>query len=284
MCAVVLGGVAVSVAWGQQSAAASTTDVKAGEALLPGAAYDVAVFKLSDPNAHGWSGGGTSLSGTLSYHAYGLNGIICSAYDVPGQHLQCEGGPAWLRLDRYDIEAEPDNATAEQLLKLTSNQREAVQQRMQQALLADRLKLKVHFETRDTTILALVIAKSGLKIHEAKPDDTYAKGLKGPDGKPIGKAGAGVFGNGHLTAQGITLGNLASNLSNITRLPVENRTGLTGLYDVTLHFLPTDPPPPDSFEPPIYTAVEQQLGLKLERTKGQVPVLVIDHVERPSEN
>ena len=81
----------------------------------------------------------------------------------------------------------------------------------------------------------------------------------------------------------MTLENLG-NLSNITGYIVENRTGLTGLYDFTLHYSPTEPPPPDSTEPSVYTAVEQQLGLKLERTKEQVPVLVIDHVERPSEN
>jgi uncharacterized protein (TIGR03435 family) len=87
-----------------------------------------------------------------------------------------------------------------------------------------------------------------------------------------------------MTAQGIRLDTLAGNLRTITGSLVENRTGLTGLYDVKLHYSPTDPPPPDSTEPSIYTAVEEQLGLKLEPTKGQVRVMVIDHAERPSEN
>jgi uncharacterized protein (TIGR03435 family) len=65
---------------------------------------------------------------------------------------------------------------------------------------------------------------------------------------------------------------------------VENKTGLTGVYDFTLRYEASDPPPPDSTAPSIYTALEEQLGLKLESAKGPVKVLVIDHVERPSEN
>ncbi len=281
MCAALLGGLVVAGAWGQGSAAASVTDPKTEEVLLPSAAYDVATFKLSDPNAR-WGGGGPKPNGTLNVQNMPLKSIICSAYDVPG--LRCEGGPAWLQSDRYDIDAKPDSATAEQLLKLAPKERESVQQRMQQALLADRLKLKVHFETKEMTILALVIAKSGLKIHEAKPGDTYANGLKGPDGKPFGRAGAGTFGSGYMAGQGMTLGNVVGNLPNITGFLVEDRTGLTGVYDFTLHYSPVEPPPPDSTEPSIYTAVEQQLGLKLEPTKEQVQVLVIDQAERPSEN
>jgi uncharacterized protein (TIGR03435 family) len=278
MCAAVLGGLVVCGAWGQQGAGSPKTE----EILLPGAVYDVATFRPSDPNTHGWSGGGTKPNGTLSFQNYGLKGFICSAYDVP--YYRYEGGPAWLQSDRYDIEAKPDNAAADQLLNLPLKQREPVQQRMEQALLADRLKLKVHFESREMTILALVIAKGGLKIHEAKPGDTYANGLKGPDGKPIGRAGAGTLGNGITIGQGVPIGNVAGNLHSVTGYPIEDRTGLTGLYDFTLHYSPVEPPPPDSTEPSIYTALEQQLGLKLEKVKEHVPVLIIDSVERPSEN
>jgi len=280
LCAAVLGAVAVSSACGQGSAAPNAADAKAGEALLPGATYDVATFKLSDPNARG-GGGGPKQNGTLIIQNQPLIGVVCSAYAVPG--YRCQGGPAWLTSERYDIEAKPDGATAEQLLKLTWKQREPVQQHMQQALLADRLKLKVHFETREMTVLALVIAKGGLKIYEAKPGDTYPNGLKGPDGKPIGRAGAGTFGNGYIAGQGMLLDNLV-NLSNVTGYPIENKTGLTGLYDFTLHYSPVEPPPPDSTEPSVYSALEQQLGLKLEPIKEQVQVLVIDHAERPSQN
>jgi uncharacterized protein (TIGR03435 family) len=197
--------------------------------------------------------------------------------------FQCLGGPAWIESDPYDIEAKPDETTTEQLLKLTPKQRWPVEQRMQQALFADRLKLKVHFETREMPIFALVVAKGGLRMHEAKPGDTYANGLKGGDGKAFG-GGSYMVGNGKMTAQGISMDSLAANLAGTTGHIVSNKTGLTGVYDFTLQYADSDPPPPDSTAPSIYTAIEEQLGLKLESSKGPVQVLVIDHVERPSAN
>ena len=280
MCAVVLAGVTVSGAWGQGSAAANGKEAKAEEVLLPGATYDVATIKPSDPDTRGGSSGPRS-NGVFSSKNQPLKNAICNAYSV--LPIQCLGGPAWLESDRYDIEAKPDSATAEQLLKLSLKERDPVQRRMQQALLADRLKLKVHFETREISIFALVVAKSGLKMHEAQPGDTYANGLKRGDGKPLGRQSF-TMGNGNMTAQGILMDTLAANLGNMTGHLVENKTGLTGAYDFTLEYSEYDPPKPDSAAPSIYTAIEEQLGLKLESTKGPVQVLVIDHVERPSEN
>jgi uncharacterized protein (TIGR03435 family) len=281
MCTAVLAGLVVSGASGQESAAAvNAAGAKAAEVLLQGATYDVATIKPSDPNAMGGSAGAWP-NGRFSSKNQPLKNAICSAYCV--LTYQCVGGPAWLESDRYDIEAKPGSATAEQLLKLTWKEREPVQHRMQQALLADRLKLKAHFETKQMPIFALVVAKGGLKMHEAQSGDTYANGLKRGDGKPLG---AGVFsmGDGSVTAQGGSLDTLVLNLPGITGHLVENKTGLTGIYDFTLHYSASDPPPPDSTAPSIYTAIEEQLGMKLESTKGPVQVLVIDHVERPSEN
>jgi len=273
----------VPVAMVQEKAAApaaSGSDPKAEDVLLPGAAFDVATFKPSDPNAR-LMGGGPRPNGTYLAMNQSLKNVICNAYQMG--FLRCMGGPGWLEPDRYDIEAKPDSATTEQLLKLTSKEREPVQERMLQALLADRLKLKVHFETREVPIFELVVAKGGLKMHEAQAGDTYANGLKRGDGKPMGRQ-AMTMGHGNMTGQGILMDTLAANLGDMTGHFVENKTGLTGAYDFTLHSSASDPPPPDSTEPSIYTALEEQLGLKLEPSKGQVQVLVIDHVERPSEN
>lgn len=282
MGAVVLAGLVASGAWGQGSSAASGADAtaKAPEVLLPGATFDVATIKPADPNASG-SSIGASESGSFFSKNETLKEAICNAYGR--QMFQCLGGPAWLDADRYDIEAKPDSATAEQLIKLSRKERDAVRHRMQQALFADRLKLKTHFETRDIPVLALVVAKGGLKMQQAKPGDTYASGLKGDDGKPYGK---GVFsmGYGSAVGQGTSLDNLVLNLPGITGHFVANETGLTGVYDFTLHYSPVDPPPPDSNEPSIYTALEEQLGLKLESVKRPMKVVVIDSVERPSEN
>jgi uncharacterized protein (TIGR03435 family) len=280
MCAAALAGLVVSGAWGQGSVAASGTDAKDEVVLLPSATYDVATIKASDPNARGSSAGARPNGGFFSKNQP-LKSAICDAYNV--SFIQCVGGPAWLGSDQYDIEAKPDSATTEQLLKLSWKQREPVQERMMQALLADRLKLKVHFETREISIFALVVAKGGLKMHEAQAGDTYANGLKRGDGKPLGRQSF-TMGMGNMTAQGILMDTLADNLGNMTGHLVENKTGLTGVYDFTLEYSEYDPPKPDSAAPSIYTAIEEQLGLKLESAKGPVQVLVIDHVERPSEN
>jgi uncharacterized protein (TIGR03435 family) len=280
ICIAVLLVGAIPSAFAQASAAPGSADSKAGEAILPGATYDAATIKLSDPNARGSSAGARPNGGFFSKNQP-LKSAICDAYNV--SFIQCVGGPAWLGSDQYDIEAKPDSATTEQLLKLSWKQREPVQERMMQALLADRLKLKVHFETREISIFALVVAKGGLKMHEAQAGDTYANGLKRGDGKPLGRQSF-TMGNGNMTAQGILMDTLAANLGNMTGHLVENKTGLTGAYDFTLQYSASDPPPPDSTAPSIYTALEEQLGLKLESTREPVQVLVIDHVERPSEN
>ncbi len=283
MCAAVWAGLVVSYAAGQGGPAVNADGAKAAEVLLPDAAFDVATFKPSDPNAMGGSSG-AKPNGSFVLKNQPMKNAICNAYGV--LTFQCVGGPAWLESDRYDVEAKPDGATAEQLLKLSWKEREPVQHRMQQALLADRLKLKAHYETREMPILALVVAKGGLRMHEAKPGDTYTDGLKRGDGKPFGSVFSisNSMGIETVTSQGMTLGNLVLNLPGMTGHLVEDKTGLTGVYDFTLHFSASDPPPQDSTEPSLYTALEEQLGLKLEPVKGPVQVLVIDHVERPSEN
>jgi uncharacterized protein (TIGR03435 family) len=280
MCAAALAGLVVSGAWGQGSVAASGTDAKDEVVLLPSATYDVATIKASDPNARGSSAGARPNGGFFSKNQP-LKSAICDAYNV--SFIQCVGGPAWLGSDQYDIEAKPDSATTEQLLKLSWKQREPVQERMMQALLADRLKLKVHFETREISIFALVVAKGGLKMHESKDGDTYANGLKGSDSKAFGR-GAFMVGNGKITAQGMSMDALAGQLAATTSHIVSNKTGLTGVYDFTLKFSDDLDAKMDSSAPSFYTALQEQLGLKLESAKGPVDVLVIDHAERPSAN
>ena len=280
ICIVTLMSFAVSTAFAQGNAAASAVESNTTEVLLPGAAYDVATIKPSNPNAQG---GGVGMRPNAVFYSTGqsLKNAVCNAYDV--MVFQCLGGPAWFESDLYDIEAKPDSATTEQLLKLRWKQRWPVLQRMQQALFADRLKLKVHYETREMTIFALVVAKGGLKMHEAKPGDTYANGLKGSDGKPFG-GGSFMVGNGKITAQGMSMDALAGQLKATTSHIVSNKTGLTGVYDFTLRYSDDMGANADSTAPSIFTALQEQLGLKLESSKGPVDVLVIDHVERPSAN
>ena len=280
MCAAVLMALVVPGAVGQGGPAESPVDSKSAQVILPGAVYDVATIKPANPNAQG-GGGGMRPNGSFYTKNQSLKNIVCGAYDV--MLFQCVGGPAWFESDQYDIEAKPDSATQEQLQTLGMKQRMQVYQRMEQALFADRLKLKVHYETKQMPIFALVVAKGGLKMHESKEGDTYANGLKGSDGKAFGR-GAFMVGNGKITAQGMSMDALAGQLAATTNHIVSNKTGLTGVYDFTLEYSDDVADSSDSTAPSIFTALQEQLGLKLESAKGPVQVLVIDHVERPSEN
>jgi len=141
-----------------------------------------------------------------------------------------------------------------------------------------------------------VIAKNGPKLQESKPGDTYPNGFKGPDGHE-GMHGLLFTGKGQLTGQGVPIAILTQVLSEQLGRTVLDKTGLMGEYDFTLRWMPdvsqtppvgqqeTDSTPShESSGPSMFTAIQDQLGLRLESKKGPVEVLVIDHVERPSEN
>jgi uncharacterized protein (TIGR03435 family) len=222
-----------------------------------------------------------------------LKAVIQYAYGV--EENQIFGAPSWLASEQYDIEAKVSSSETDALHDLSPDQRRL----MLQPLLADRFQLKVHTEARDLPVLVLVVAKGGLKLHEAKPGDTYPNGLKGFDGG--GGPGMMLMRPGQLTAQGVDLSSVAKQLSQQLGRTVQDKTGLSGKYDFTLQWTPDrDPPMPgapepgqqgpgatistDSSEPSLFTAIQEQLGLKLESGKAPVEVLVIDHVEPPSEN
>ena len=188
------------------------------------------------------------------------------------------GGPKWLDSERFDIEAKVDGPAAEQMRTLSREQRKLQMQAMFQQLLADRFKLSVHWETRELPVYALVVAKSGPKLTAAtKPDSGTSSS------------------NGQFMARGMTLAEISQSLTQelareLGRVIID-KTGIAGRYDVTLKWTPdADGASPDkgtedtSSGPSIFTALQEQLGLKLESTKGPVQVLVIDHIEMPSEN
>ncbi len=237
--------------------------------------------------------GFTAMNGTLLM-------LIGDAYGVP--YFQISGLPEWPTSEKYDIEAKTDSAAVDELNRLSEGERDLMQKRMLQALLSDRFQLKVHRETKSLPEYALVIAENSAKLKEAKTGDTYPNGMKGPDGG----SGAGIMmmglNGGGLTAQGVPMANLVRMLSQQLGRTVVDRTGLTGKYDFTLQWTPDPsqtpmfkgalggPPPadnapsPGSAGPSIFTALQQQLGLKLEPQQGQVDMVVIDHVEMPTED
>jgi uncharacterized protein (TIGR03435 family) len=153
-----------------------------------------------------------------------------------------------------------------------------------------------HTEIKQLPVYELVVAKGGSKLKEATPGDTYANGIKGPDG--VGRGGMMRVGPGQLTAQGVPISSMVNMLSQQLHQTVIDKTGLTGKYDLELNWTTdqgSEPmfkgadssqhdPAPDSSGPSIFTALQEQLGLKLQSAKGPVDRLVIEHVEMPSEN
>jgi uncharacterized protein (TIGR03435 family) len=221
-----------------------------------------------------------------------LRELIGLAYQVDGDVIssdQISGGPDWLNSQRYNIEAKLDQSVADELRKLTHEQRGLETGRLLQAFLADQFKLTLHRETKDLQVYALLIASAGPKLHEAKPGDTYPQGVRAPDGQP----GVGMmsFAKGKLVGQAVLIKTLAGVLSHHAGRTVVDKTGLTAKYDFTLQWMPTKndkqsehTTQSQSSEPSIFTALQEQLGLKLEPQTDPIEALVIDHVEKPSEN
>ncbi|MGD0221946.1 MAG: TIGR03435 family protein [Terriglobia bacterium] len=226
--------------------------------------------------------------------------LIAIAYDV--RDFQVTGGPSWITSDEYDIDAKEPDGLSEELSKLSPDQRHEKMGLLIQSLLADRFGLKVSHATKEYPVYALVVAKNGPKLQEAKAGDTYPNGMKGPDGHALGHGGMMRMGPGELTGQGVPVTFLVQQLAQQLGRNVLDRTGLKGNYDFTLKWTPDqssagmmqgppgggpppdNAPPPDASGPSVFTAVQEQLGLKLESTKGPVDILIIDHVEQPSEN
>lgn len=254
------------------------------------ASYDVASIKQDrsdSPNI--WF---NFVPGGFGARNVRLRLVIQLAYRV--EENQISGAPNWINSDGYDIEAKMDSSTAREISQLSEDQRNQENRRMLQTLLEDRFKLRTHQETKELPVYALVIAKNGPKLHEAKPGDTYDSGFE-EDGHPLGK---GLWINGYqLTGQGTTMSDLARELTAELGRTVIDQTGLAASYDFALKWIPFgarspagvqqapgDASGPDSSGPSIFTAIQEQLGLTLKSQKGSVQILVIDHVERPSPN
>ena len=262
-----------------------------GQSSTPPATFEVASIKPSAEDQHRTGiqmipGGGLRVSGAT------LKLLLSLAYDV--REFQISGGPGWINSDRYDIVAKAEReaeASHTEPQKMTDAQmktaREQMQQRLQ-ALLADRFQLTIHRETKEESVFALVVGKNGSKIQPSENQN-------GAGGRRM------MMGRGVINGQGVEMQMLTSQLSNQLGRPVLDHTGLTGHYDIKLEWSPDPgqsggpfggapppgveaPPPPNSNGPSLFTAVQEQLGLRLESQKGPVEMIAIDRVEKPSEN
>jgi uncharacterized protein (TIGR03435 family) len=237
-------------------------------------AFDVASVKLGDPNdrhvgLHTQAGGRFNTDNTplrfLIQYAFGVN------------DYQISGGPSWTGSAPFTIEAKPATAIAVN----TPDGNEKIKL-MLQSLLADRFKLATHWETREGAVYELVIAKSGPKLSLTDPS-YHSHDLDG--------------GSGRLTGKGVPVSQHIGSLSRQLGRPIIDKTGLPGNYDFTLSYTPEERDPifgrpvsaeaaaaPDPNVTSMFSALQEQLGLKLESAKGPIKLLVIDHAEKPSGN
>ncbi len=201
---------------------------------------------------------------------------------------QIFGAPDWANKDWFAIDAKMDESVAGELKKLNPTQQNLARTQMLQAILVDYFKLTFHVENREGPVYFLTVAKNGPKFKEAKPGEIYPKG---PFQQMPWQAGWVVMdrpdpGSEKRIGLGADMTTLTQNLSMRLHSTVVDKTGLTGKYDFQLQWAGIDATPAESESPwpPLLTAIQQQLGLKLETGKGPTKVLVIDHVEKPSGN
>jgi len=235
--------------------------------------FEVASVKPSDPSAQG-SQMGLSPGGLFTATNVTLKVLIQQAWDV--RDFQISGGPGWLDTERYDITAKGDGpgVSEDEMRKMPEVQRNKVLEEFRmriRALLADRFQLKVHRETKELPVYALIVAKGGPKIQPATEDGS-------PGGRlHITRESAGV----EIAGQKVFLMSLVRLLSDQVGRTVLDKTDLKGSYDFKMSFAPDLP---ESDGPSIFTAVQEQLGLKLDAQKGPVEVLVIDSAQKASAN
>jgi uncharacterized protein (TIGR03435 family) len=224
--------------------------------------------------------------------------LMQSAYTA--QAFQIAGGPAWIDSERFTIDAKAAGNPSRDQISL-----------MLQSLLEERFQLKIHRETRELPVFDLVLARGGPKLPSPKEggcDDStdplpeVTGGRMPPPGSgpapPTRCGGLDVIlqaGGARMSGGKIPMPELVRMLSVVVGRTVVDRTGFTGLFDVRLDFLPDDstpnmpPPPPgaassDAMSPSIFSALPEQLGLRLASAEGPVDVIVIDRVERPTAN
>lgn len=206
--------------------------------------FEVASVKPADPGAAG---------STFQFPPGG--GIRISN----GTLRQIVGGPAWMNSARFDILATGGSGT----------EIPAVRKKLQ-TLLAERFGVRVHTETRELPMYSLVVVKNGPKV-ESVADGSGPVGIQSSCGRMVGTKA--------------TIANLAVYLSRQLHRPVEDHSGLAGMYSFEFEWTPDDAPcSPPADGPSLFTALQETLGLRLESTKGPLPVLAIDDATRPQEN
>jgi uncharacterized protein (TIGR03435 family) len=242
-------------------------------------AFEVARIKPTDPNAVN-AGRFIRMESAHRFQvkSYTVNGLIAAAYNLNPRAIS--GGAPWTQSDRYEIIAQTPGD-----LRPTFDD----QMTMLRRLLTDRFSLALHREKKEFSIYELTVSKGGPKLRASSAPPDEPNNLT----STVFPAASGGIDHVFLPARNVTVAQFAGILQRaILDKPVVDSTGLTGRYDFDLEWTPDESQfggqlpvgPPDSAKPSLFAAMQQQLGLRLEATRGPIETLVIDRVERPSDN
>ena len=244
-------------------------------------AYEVVSIRPSAPNDRntGWE----TLPNGFDFRNAQVFWLVYQAYGIQ-MDSQISGLPAWVKTDRYYVSTRADADTVAAWQKLSHQEMWNQQRLMLQAMLADRFQLKIRHEVKVPSVYDLVIAKGGLKMKEAAPDEKAYS-----EWKQMAFYGGANEGEYTITAtfHAGTAQGLAQNLPSYTGRVIVDKTGLGDKrFDFELKWSTSGQAPQDGGDagPMLFKALEEQLGLKLEPAKGPVDTFAVEHIERPSEN
>ena len=216
----------------------------------------------------------TTLFALMTW-AYGFNNRGGCSFVTYGNLIT--GGPSWVRSERFEIQAVlPDGAPAYSITQFLNGEAPRLES-MLRTLLTERFKLAVRRETKEAPVYALVIGRSGVHVPSAKVDEPTQFGVRR---EPDPKDGISE----RLVVSNVPMSRVALMVGLILRRPVVDRTGLTGAYSFSIRFAPQDANPGDSSAPSLVTALQEELGLRVEDARAPVETLVIESVEQPTAN
>jgi uncharacterized protein (TIGR03435 family) len=221
--------------------------------------FDVASVRPSDPDSTGFSG--RPKPDDFSMKGATLKFLVQYAYDI--HDFQVEGAPKWTESAKFDVQGKMDQPAGGTLNRQAANR---LAQLRVQNLLKERFKLRVHPSTKELPVFGLVMTKGGPKLQAATKNEGYSMA-------------AGMYKCSYAS-----MSDLAWMLSGSLNRIVDDETNLSGPFAFTLKWTPDEVTNPDATTPGLFTAIQEQLGLRLLPQKRPVPVVVVDSVDRPSNN
>ena len=268
------------------SALAQTSGVPAGKEDAPALSYELVSVHRSKPDAQGYNLDNTPEGVTA--RAINLRQLLSEAFGFTFGELldeQIVGLPSWGKSQRFEIQAKVDDADVERLKAVRKadtmavwgrsmvERKPTIETAMLQQVVQERFHLKMHYEQRTLSVYAMTVAKGGVKMTVAKPKDPEHGSMGASEGK--------------LSGENVPPDFLGFVLAPAVGRPVVNRTNLTGQYDFAMTYTPdggTKPTDAADTAPSLFTALDEQMGIKLVSAREPVWVIVVDHVEMPSEN